>query len=117
MIVEDDPWLAEEWTRRLKNEGYKIIYARHGIEAMDKIDTADLQCIILDMFLPGPNGLVFLHELKSHADLAQIPVIMCTNSAHLFNEKDLWPYGVSKLLDKSTMDPQDLLLAIKRLAL
>ncbi len=114
LIIDDDKWLAEEWGRRFKKDNFGVLYATNGLEAIDKVDKTSVDCIVLDMFLPGPNGLVFLHELKSYNDLAKIPVVMCTNAAHMISEDDLKSYGVYKLLDKSTMQPEDLLVAIKK---
>ena len=71
--------------------------------------------IVLDVLLPGPNAFVFLHELRSHPDLAGVPVLLCTNSADQIAEEDVKAYGVVRVLDKTTMIPADLVAAIRKI--
>ena len=48
---------------------------------METIDRLKPNVIILDLFMPGPNGIVLLHEMQSHADLSRIPIILISNAA------------------------------------
>lgn len=114
MIVEDDQWLADEYTRTLKAADYSTSCAGNSIDAIEAIDTKKPACILLDLFLPGPNGLVLLHELQSHSDLSQIPVVLITNAANDIAGDSLRAYGVRQVLDKATMRPGDVLTAVKK---
>lgn len=113
LVVDDDTWLVDEWTRHLKGAGYDVVHASHAIAAIECLDTHKIDVIVLDMFMPGPNGLVLLHELRSHDDLANIPVIVCTNAAESLTLDQLRPYGVCILLDKTTMDSSDLVASVR----
>lgn len=114
LIVEDDDWLADQYVHTLKRGGIRANAVGHALAAIDAIDTLPPDVLVLDVLLPGPNAFTLLHELRSHSDLAAIPVILCTNSADRIADEDLAAYGVVELLDKSTMAPQELLAAIKR---
>jgi len=114
LIIEDDEWLAEHYARVLGKEGVRVTWAPHALAAMDTIDTIMPDVIVLDVFLPGSNAFTLLHELQSHTDLAGIPVVLCSNSADRLVLDNLKPYGVRAMLDKSAMDPDDLLVAIRR---
>jgi DNA-binding response OmpR family regulator len=114
LIVEDDVWLAEQHARTLQTAGFKVSYALHALSALDIIDEAKPDAIVLDLFLAGPNGLVLLHELRSHNDIGQIPVVVCTNSTDTFAPEDLVAYGVSRVLDKATMTPNMLVAAVNK---
>lgn len=115
LLVDDDAWLVEQFKQGLEKElNAKVAIAPNGIEAIDMIDDRHPDVIVLDMFMPGPNGMVLLHELQSHDDLAKIPVILCSNSASDVRATDLTPYGVVAMLDKSTMHPEDLIVAVKK---
>jgi CheY-like chemotaxis protein len=70
--------------------------------------------VILDFLLTGQNALALLHELQSHSDLASIPVILCTNSASDIAADELVAYGVVAVLDKTTMYPDDIVAAIRK---
>ena len=114
LIVDDDRWLADILARRLQRENYQTLVAENALDAMTAIDDWSPAAIILDVFMPGPNGLVFLQELQSHSDLAKLPIILCTTSADEFPQEDLTSYGVRFVLDKATMMAPDILAALKK---
>lgn len=114
LIVEDDDWLAEQHIRTLGTAGIRAEYVPHALAAIDAIDSKAPDVIILDVLLAGPNAFTLLHELQSHADLASIPVILCTNSADQLADEDVAAYGVRRVLDKATMVPGDLIAAVKK---
>jgi CheY-like chemotaxis protein len=114
LVVEDDEWQAEQYVRTLGNAGLRVEVAPHALAAIDALDNAVPDVIVLDVLLPGPNAITFLHELRSHADLAGIPVILCTNSADQLAGEDVEVYGVQRVLDKGTMLPGDLVAAVKK---
>jgi len=114
LIVEDDQWLAEQLARTLMGAGIRSELATHALGAIDMIDANPPDAIVLDVLLAGPNAFTLLHELQSHADLASIPVILCTNSADQLAGEDIAAYGVRQVLDKATMVPDDLVVAIKK---
>lgn len=117
LIVEDDEWLAEQHARTLQAANYKVNFAAHALAAIDAVDDARPDVIVLDVLLTGPNAFVLLHELQSHTDLCSIPVILCTNSAESITSEDSRSYGIRQILDKSTMVPEDLVAAIKKVLL
>jgi CheY-like chemotaxis protein len=114
LIVEDDQWLAEQHIRTLANANIRSESVSHALAAIDSIDQTRPDVLVLDVLLVGPNAFTLLHELQSHADLASIPVILCTNSADKLAEEDVEAYGVMRILDKSTMIPDDLVAAVKK---
>lgn len=117
LIVEDDEWAAEQHVRILAAGGYQAEYVTNALEAIEAVDTHPPRAIILDVLLTGQNAFTLLHELRSHADLASIPVILCTNSADALAEEDIAVYGVRQVLDKTTMQPDDLLAAVRKVLL
>ena len=114
LIVEDDEWQAQQLVRTLAGAGMRAEWVAHALGAIDMIDTNLPDAIVLDVLLAGPNAFTLLHELQSHADLAAIPVILCTNSADQLASEDIAAYGVRQVLDKTTMVPADLVAAIKK---
>jgi len=114
LIVEDDDWLAEQYARTLEAAGIQASAVGHALAAMDVIDTKKPDALVLDVLLPGPNIFTLLHEIRSHSDLAAIPVILCTNSADKFVGEDLAAYGIKTVLSKTTMHPGDMVAAIKK---
>ena len=114
LLVDDDRWLAELLAGELQGAGYQVKIAEHTLDAIAAIDEFTPDVITLDVFMPGPNGIVLLHELQSHTDLAQIPVVLCTSSASDIPTVSARAYGVTSVLDKTTMQPGDVVAAVKR---
>ena len=113
LIVEDDAWLAEQQVRVLTKAGYKATVSPHPIAAIKAIDTIHPDAIVLDVLLTGSTAFALLHELQSYGDTGSIPVILCTNLAGELSLDDLAPYGVRRILDKTTMLPDDVVAAVR----
>lgn len=114
LVIEDDIWLAELYIRTLEAAGFVVRHVADGLAGMKAMDELLPDVVILDIFLPGPNGLVLLHEMQSHTDLSALPVIVCTNSTATLSADALTVYGVRSVLDKSDMHPVDLVAAVRR---
>lgn len=114
LLVEDDEWLAQSYSRLLVREGFATVHATHAMAAIDMIDAERPSVIVLDLLLHGTTALALLHELQSHPDLADIPVLLITTIADEVSASDLKAYGVVAVLDKSTIMPTELLAAVRR---
>ena len=117
VVVEDDAWLAEHYLRVLRRAGYEAYHAPNPLDAIDIIDDARPHAILLDVLLTGTTALALLHELKSHSDLADIPVVLATNLADQIEIDDVKSYGVRRILDKATMHPDDITTAMRSVLL
>jgi chemosensory pili system protein ChpA (sensor histidine kinase/response regulator) len=113
LLVEDDAWLSELESRVLTAEGYTVVIAPHALAAIDCIDQSVPDVIILDVLLAGSTAFALLNELQSHSDTHQTPIILCTNLAEQFDSAKLAEYGIKRVVDKTTMHPNDLIVAIK----
>ena len=78
LIVEDEKDIVKMLDYNLKKEGYKILVAHDGEDALDMANTKLPDLILLDLMLPGVDGLEVCKELKSERKTASIPVIMLT---------------------------------------
>jgi CheY-like chemotaxis protein len=117
LIVEDDRWQAEQHERVLNRAGYETTVALHALAAIEAIDDIHPDVIVLDVLLVGNTAFTLLHELQTYSDTGNIPVIMCTNLGSDLSIDDLRPYGVRRVLDKTTMVPNDLIAAVQSVLL
>lgn len=117
LLVEDDVWLAEMEAKVLTKEGYEVVVAPHALAAIDAVDASTPDIIILDVLLAGSTAFALLNELQSHDDTKGIPVVLCTNLAEQFDDDKLAEYGVKRVVDKTTMHPGDLVVAVKAVLL
>jgi len=113
LVVEDDRWLAEQYSRVLSKVGYKVKVTSHVLAAVQAIDDVHPDVIILDVLLTGSTAFTLLHELQSYGDTGVIPIILCTNLAGELSLEDLKPYGVRRIIDKTKMAPDDLTIALR----
>lgn len=113
LIVEDDTWQAEYFERELTRHGYRVVVAGSAPEAIHRIDVVRPDVIVLDLLLPGSNGIALLHELRSYSDTGAIPVILCSSIASALSAEQLSAYGVVKVLDKTTIKTDDLVVAVR----
>lgn len=64
LLIEDEAELARNMADYMSGEGYRCEFAPTFQEALSKISIYDYDCILLDLMLPGGNGLMLLQELK-----------------------------------------------------
>lgn len=114
LVVEDDLWFAQQHLRRLEAAGFTAKHVTDGMSGIAAIDDEIPDAMVLDLFLPGPNALALLHEMKSYSDLSRIPVIVCTSSTTMLSMEKLAPYGVVAIVDKVTMKPDDVVRAVRK---
>jgi len=83
LIVDDEPDIRDSLTAVLEAEGYTVMEAEHGEEALRRLRASpDAICIILlDLYMPTMNGWTFRNQQLSDPSLASIPVIVITADA------------------------------------
>lgn len=78
LIVEDDLSLTEILTYNFQRDGYEVIIARDGTEGLRKAQMLHPDLIILDLMLPGMDGLEVCRQLRSSKTTSSIPILMTT---------------------------------------
>lgn len=78
LVVDDDETVCELMRIFLAKEGFDVVTARNGREALDLARKLQPSVITLDVLMPAPDGWDILTELKADDALADIPVIMLT---------------------------------------
>jgi len=76
LVVDDDPVNLDLLRRRLARQGYEVTTVDGGQEALDLVEERNFDLVILDMMMPGINGLQVLSRLKSNPKHQAMPVIM-----------------------------------------
>ncbi|MCL2244948.1 MAG: response regulator transcription factor [Treponema sp.] len=78
LIIEDDPAIQELLFHTMSKEGWKLLQAKTGEEGLKILKTAGVNCILLDIMLPGMDGLKTLKKIKEIDHCKNTPVIMTT---------------------------------------
>jgi len=81
LVVEDEADILEVITYNLKREGHKVISSRNGEHGLTRIRTESPDLVILDLMLPGMDGVEVCRAVKSDPVTANTPIIMVTARA------------------------------------
>ncbi len=79
LVVDDNEMNRDLLTRRLERQGYQVTVAVNGLQALEVLDQADFDLVLLDIMLPVMNGYQVLEHLKADQSLSQVPVIIATS--------------------------------------
>lgn len=112
LLIEDDRWLADGLCLALSQAGHRIVTRHNAQQALLSLEEHAIDIIILDLFLPGGNGIQFLQELRSYSDTMKLPVIVCTTAAKQVPSQFTSQFNVLTVLDKTTLTPQILRQAV-----
>ncbi|WP_422008025.1 response regulator transcription factor [Roseivirga pacifica] len=80
LIIEDEKELAQDMVNYLTNEQYRCEWAADFQSAMDKVYAYEYDCILLDLMLPGGDGLTILDELKKQNKQDGVIIISAKNA-------------------------------------
>jgi two-component system phosphate regulon response regulator PhoB len=78
LIIEDDPEIQEMLKFAFAREGWQLIMVSSGEEGLKKLQSREADCIILDIMLPGIDGLKTLKKIRENKNFQTLPVILCT---------------------------------------
>jgi sigma-B regulation protein RsbU (phosphoserine phosphatase) len=79
LVVDDDSFNQDIICPRLERRGYRVDTANDGRMALERIREHAYDLILLDIMMPGLNGMEVLKETRKHRSRAQLPVIMVTS--------------------------------------
>jgi len=65
LVIDDDHLVVKSLERLLLGEGYNVICAESGAEALDLIERTDFDLVISDIKMPGVNGIETAHNIKN----------------------------------------------------
>ena len=69
LVVEDDRFLSKVYYTKLSKEGFDVVLAVDGNEAIGKIKEETPDLILLDLILPGKSGFDVLQDIRTDKDL------------------------------------------------
>ena len=110
LLVDDDQDFLSVTKKRLANRGYAVQTVSIGLEVFEKLQAQNIQVVVLDVKMPGINGIEVLKEIKIRFPLVQ--VIMLTGVPTVGCAEDSLKLGALNYLIKP-VDFEELLQKIK----
>jgi signal transduction histidine kinase len=78
LIVDDEPLGLKSMASVFEGQGYELVLAGGGHEAMQFVETGRPDVILLDVMMPGMDGLEACRRIRSHPGMAEIPILLVT---------------------------------------
>jgi two-component system, sensor histidine kinase and response regulator len=112
LIVDDEPTNIYLLEGLLTHEGYSILTARNGSEAIDKLKNCNIEIVLLDIMMPEITGIDVLKYLMNTESLKDIPVIMVSAKAEAEDVEEALELGAVDYI-KKPINEIELLARIK----
>ena len=115
MIVEDDHFLSSLMKARLEKEGFEVVQAFDGEEAIEMLHKVIPSLVILDLIMPKVTGFEVLQMLSITPQLDKIPVVIVSNLAQDSDIEKARQLGAREYFIKVKVSIDDLIGKIKTL--
>ncbi|HEU4583338.1 MAG TPA: response regulator [Polyangiaceae bacterium] len=79
LLVDDSETYLQETARLLRGAGYEVLPARSGEQALELLGAQAVDCVLLDLVMPGLSGRDTCRQIKSSPRLREVPLIMVTS--------------------------------------
>jgi DNA-binding response OmpR family regulator len=81
LLADDDPMIRELVARILEDAGYRVVTAEDGVKALELIRELRPAAAILDVMMPGLDGIETMRRLREERETAQLPILLVTATA------------------------------------
>lgn len=115
LLVEDDPFLVDIYSTKLKEVGFSVEVAENGEITLKKIRERMPDLLVLDLVLPRVDGWEILKEIKTDPALAKIPVVILSNLGQKSEVDKGLSMGAVKYLIKAHYTPSEVIEEIKKI--
>ena len=109
LVVDDDPALLQLIAATLRDEGFEVLAASNGRDALRLVERGEVAAIVLDLEMPVMDGRSFFQELRSRGD--RTPVMLLSANQSRAARREL---GADAALEKP-FEPELLTLQLRRL--
>jgi two-component system nitrogen regulation response regulator NtrX len=98
LIVDDEPYILQSLGGLLSDEGYEVLTASNGYEALKIIDAQSPDLVVLDIWMPGIDGIETLREIKKNHPF--LPVVIITGHGNIETAVTAIKLGAFDMIEK-----------------
>ena len=113
LLVEDDTLISRMYTTKLTSEGYTVVVATNGQQALEELERHEPDVVLLDIGLPVVDGWHVLQTIKQTPEHSGTPVILLTNMGTDDDVKRGLAMGADDYLIKAHFIPSEVVDTIK----
>ena len=114
LLVDDEPDVLTAVSFRLRKNGYEVEIVDSGLQALEYLKNRRPDLILLDVRMPGIDGLETCRRIRSQEGGMNIPIILFTASVNVVQEKGFQEARANDFIAKP-FDSQELLTKIQKL--
>lgn len=115
LLVEDDPFLVDIYTTKLKETGFEVEVANDGEEALRKIEEKKPDLMLLDIVLPKIDGWETLKRIKENKEFEDLKVVILSNLYQKSEIEKGLKFGAIKYLIKAHFTPSEIIKEVKKI--
>ncbi|OGC47151.1 hypothetical protein A2886_00700 [candidate division WWE3 bacterium RIFCSPHIGHO2_01_FULL_42_13] len=108
LLIEDDMALANLYKMELESKGNTVIHVAEGSLAVEAVRQNTPDVVLLDVMLPGKNGLEILQEVRDSEDIKNAKVVMLTNFGNEENVSTALELGALDYIMKYKITPSEM---------
>ncbi len=113
MVVDDSVSIRQVVSRLMEDQGWKVLAAKDGIDALDRLRESRPDLIVLDIEMPRMNGYEFLSAIKVQTGYEDIPVVMLTSRTAAKHRDKAKALGAKGFIVKPYNDDEFVRLILK----
>lgn len=113
LLVEDEDFIRELYTRQLTKAGFAVTTAIDGQSGLETLKNEQFDLLLLDIMLPGMNGLQLLREFKTQNPNSPMITILLTNLGQEAVIKEGFELGAQAYLIKASYTPDQVVNEVK----
>jgi signal transduction histidine kinase/DNA-binding response OmpR family regulator len=115
LVVEDDRLTRQMLRQMLENEGYAVVEADHGQQALVRMAEQIPELILLDLLMPEMDGFAFVEEVRTHEAWRSIPIVVTTAKDLTTEDRLRLNAYVEQILQKGMYSREALLAEVRHL--
>lgn len=115
LLVEDEPHIIEALSFLLEQAGWRVVSHSDGGDATAKAASIRPDVMVLDAMLPNKSGFEVLREIREHAEIAALPVLMLTAKGQTKDRAAAEAAGANSFMTKPFSN-QEVIEAVRALA-
>ncbi len=115
LVVDDEAQIREIVQRTLQKEGWEVLQAKDGVEALEQVNKHQPEIILLDLMMPRMDGFQFVAELRKSEIGRSIPIIVITAMDLTTEDRQRLNGQVKQVLQKGAYQQEKLLEEVRNL--
>jgi DNA-binding response OmpR family regulator len=115
LLCEDEEFVARSYVRKLEVEGFTVLHAHNGEEALSLLLSKKPDLVILDLMMPLKTGFEVLEEVSKSddKDIKKIPILVASNLGQKSDIETAKKLGAADFLVKSNISLKELIAKVR----